>query len=198
MCVLIAHSLQKQQGMLNAEQREAVLRVLGTRDYALVLGMPGTGKTTTICHAIINLVARGTQGPSTHCVTQTTSLRHYFNAARALFTGKSVLVSSYTNSALDNILLKLIDMQVNVVRLGRAQAVHPAVADYVPGGGRFPDTTVAGLETMANATPVVAATCLGTNHPLLERRVFDVAIVDEAGQVTVPAVLGPLLKVCEG
>ena len=109
--------------------------------------------------------------------------------------GKSVLVSSYTNSALDSILLKLIDMNVDVVRLGRAQAVHPGVAGHVLGGARFPDTTVAGLQTTANATAVVAATCLGTNHPLLERRVFDVAIVDEAGQVTVPAVLGPLLKV---
>lgn len=53
--------LQKEyhEGCLNEEQRQAVLRVLGTRDYVLILGMPGTGKTTTICHAIINLVARG-------------------------------------------------------------------------------------------------------------------------------------------
>lgn len=54
-----ATSTQKGSGVLNDEQREAVLRVLGTRDYALILGMPGTGKTTTICHAIVNLVARG-------------------------------------------------------------------------------------------------------------------------------------------
>lgn len=109
-----------------------------------------------------------------------------------------MLISSYTNSALDNILLKLIDHRVNVVRLGRAEAVHPGVADHVPGGARFPDTSVAGLQAVAHATPVVAVTCLGTSHPLLERRVFDVAIVDEAGQVTVPAVLGPLLKVGRG
>ncbi len=37
---------------MNADQCEAVRRVLDMRDYALVLGMPGTGKTTTILHVI--------------------------------------------------------------------------------------------------------------------------------------------------
>ncbi len=62
------------------------------------------------------------------------------------------------------------------------------------GGTRFPDTSTPAIHMLANTTPVVGCTCLGTNHPLLERRMFDVVIVDEAGQVTVPAVLGPLLR----
>lgn len=41
----------------------------------------------------------------------------------------------------------------------------------------------------------VACTCLGTNSPLLARRTFDVCIVDEASQITLPATLGALLKV---
>ncbi len=59
------------------------VQILAARDYALILGMPGTGKTSTIVHAVNALLARGA----------------------------SVLLTSYTNSAVDNILLKL-KMQV--------------------------------------------------------------------------------------
>ncbi len=54
-------------------------QVLTAKDYALILGMPGTGKTTTITGLVQMLVAQG----------------------------KDVLIASYTHSAVDNILLKL-------------------------------------------------------------------------------------------
>ena len=41
----------------------------------------------------------------------------------------------------------------------------------------------------------VACTCLSTNSAMLARRVFDVCIVDEASQITLPATVGALLKV---
>ena len=56
-------------------------QALSSRDYSLVLGMPGTGKTTTIACLVQILVARG----------------------------YSVLLTSFTNSAVDNVLLKLIE-----------------------------------------------------------------------------------------
>ena len=34
---------------------------------------------------------------------------------------------------------------------------------------------------------------MGTNHPIFNRRAFDVCIVDEASQITLPTSLGPLL-----
>ncbi len=54
---------------MNSEQHVAVQRVLAAQDYALVLGMPGAGKTTTIVAMVQALVAAG----------------------------KSVLLTSYTN-----------------------------------------------------------------------------------------------------
>lgn len=39
----------------------------------------------------------------------------------------------------------------------------------------------------------MGCTCLGVGHPLLVGRSFDVCIVDEAGQITIPAVLGCLM-----
>lgn len=40
----------------------------------------------------------------------------------------------------------------------------------------------------------VACTCLGVGTSVLAGRVFDVCIMDEAGQLTLPVALGPLLR----
>ena len=65
--------------ILNSSQLNAISHVLSAEDYALILGMPGTGKTTVIAELVRTLVSRG----------------------------KTVLVASYTHSAVDTILMKL-------------------------------------------------------------------------------------------
>lgn len=81
---------------LNADQVAAVERVMSARDYALILGMPGTGKTTTTAE-IIRALARA---------------------------GKTVLLTSYTHSAVDNILMKLVDGDgPSILRLGNVDKV---------------------------------------------------------------------------
>ncbi|KAK9846251.1 hypothetical protein WJX81_000082 [Elliptochloris bilobata] len=151
---------------LNPEQLRAVDRVLAMNDYTLILGMPGAGKTSTLVAAIRALVA-----------------------AR-----RSVLLSAYTNSAVDNVLLKLVEAGVAFVRLGRPGAVHPALQGYLPGGVHNPGASVAACRQLALTARVVACTCLGAEHAMLRGRTFDVCLVDEAGQLTLPAVLGPLLR----
>jgi len=64
---------------LNFHQKEAVKRALSAKDYALILGMPGTGKTGVIASLVKVLVGMG----------------------------KTVLLSAYTHSAVDNVLLRL-------------------------------------------------------------------------------------------
>src|SRR5205085_10686647 len=86
---------------LNTDQKAAIEKVMSAKDYALVLGMPGTGKTTTIAHIIRALVAQG----------------------------KTVLLTSYTHTAVDNILLKLKHDNIPVLRLGAPAKVHPEVRD---------------------------------------------------------------------
>ncbi len=58
-------------------------RTLMAEDYVLLRGMPGTGKTTLIVALVRTMAAMG----------------------------KSVLLTSYTHSAVDNILLKLKERQ---------------------------------------------------------------------------------------
>jgi DNA replication ATP-dependent helicase Dna2 len=81
---------------LNQVQQRAVAKVLNARDYALILGMPGTGKTTVTAAIIRTLVAMG----------------------------KTVLLTSYTHSAVDTILLKLVnDVNFDILRLGNLDKV---------------------------------------------------------------------------
>ncbi len=80
--------------------------------------------------------------------------------------GRTVLVASYTNSAVDNILLKLVGSEVPFVRLGQPAAVHPAVRPYLPGGAQHPDTSTSGLKDLMQRTPVVShrtGTCTLSN-----------------------------------
>ena len=39
----------------------------------------------------------------------------------------------------------------------------------------------------------MASTCLGTHHALFSRRKFDYCIVDEASQISVPVIVGPVM-----
>jgi DNA replication ATP-dependent helicase/nuclease Dna2 len=81
---------------LNPNQRDAVRKVLSAKDYAMVLGMPGTGKTSTVAEIINILVKRG----------------------------KTVLLASYTHSAVDTILLKLSCADYPILRLGSLDKVR--------------------------------------------------------------------------
>lgn len=150
------------QANLNVDQKLAIEKVMSAKDYALVLGMPGTGKTTTIAHIIRALTAQG----------------------------KSVLLTSYTHTAVDNILLKIRKDKIGIFRLGAVAKVHPEVQEFADLGGR-PMETVEDLKR-AYGQQVVATTCLGINHPIFTQRTFDYCIVDEASQITLPVCLGPI------
>jgi DNA replication ATP-dependent helicase Dna2 len=151
------------QMSMNPDQKAAVSKVMSAKDYALVLGMPGTGKTTTIAHIIRTLVAKG----------------------------KSVLLTSYTHTAVDNILLKIRDDKIGILRLGAAAKIHREVKEFATLAAEQKDS-VEELEKSWMEPPVVATTCLTINHPLFSRRVFDYCIVDEASQITLPVCLGPI------
>ena len=150
------------QANLNVDQQAAIEKVMSAKDYALVLGMPGTGKTTTIAHIIRALVSQG----------------------------KSVLLTSYTHTAVDNILLKLRNDKIGIFRLGATAKVHPEVREFADLAGKQ-IKTVEEIRTYYNRK-VVATTCLGINHPIFNQRIFDYCIVDEASQITLPVCLGPI------
>lgn len=149
----------------NEDQKQAFEKVARTEDYSLILGMPGTGKTTVIAHLIKMLV----------------------------LSKKTVLLTSYTNSAVDNILLKVKEYDVDFIRIGNPSRMHPYIRDYTPGSEKKLINDYESFKEVYMKPKVVAATCLGIRDVAFNiRDHFDYCIVDEASQVSMPLSLGPL------
>ena len=88
---------------LNHLQQLAVITALTCKDYTLIEGLPGTGKTSLIV-ALIRL---------------------------AVVCGLSVLLTSFTHSAVDNVLIKLLKEDFNsFVRLGRQHRIHQSILRF--------------------------------------------------------------------
>lgn len=153
----------------NPDQVAAIKKVLQTQDYSLILGMPGTGKTTVIAYMIKLLVEAK----------------------------KTVLLTSYTNSAVDNILLKVKLYGVDFLRIGNPSRIHQDIRSYIPGEDGKKVENYKDFSEVYMQPYVVASTCLSIRDLAFNvRDHFDFCIVDEASQVSMPLSLGPL-SFCE-
>jgi DNA replication ATP-dependent helicase Dna2 len=127
--------------------------------------------------------------------------------------GMRVLLTSYTHSAVDNVLFKLLDLNLKFLRLGNEEKIHPKLHAHTL--RQF--TSVASLsgsfmrvhfflflflkrilffffdflEGLAGMK-VVATTCFGTSELVVQKLEFDYCIIDEASQISLPVALGPL------
>lgn len=129
---------------MNEDQRKATMAINACKDYCLILGMPGTGKTTMVAYTVWKLAKQG----------------------------KSILLTAYTHSAVDTILLKLQDIMkeeeervgldkykaISIGRLGRRSSIHPRCADlFCP--PMLP--TVAEASEYYGSLQIVATTAFG-------------------------------------
>lgn len=149
---------------LNARQQLALDVALRTRDYALVQGPPGTGKTHLIAAMVRALTARG----------------------------ERVLLSAWTNQAVDNLLHALRAQDFHAfARLGSPRTMDPGLLDYAlaPEGMEADD-----IARRLHEVPVLAATVSGLADPRItaENVRRDVLILDEAAQLSVAASVGAL------
>lgn len=182
------------------EQRDFVMKALGSEDYAFLEGPPGSGKTTAICEIVQQLVE----------------------------TGQRVLLCASTHVAIDNVLERLLasSSPIDAVRIGKLDKVDDKV-QATQLDERVQALTVAWrsqttmrhfaddeLQEMAERTIIMAAnlTCGTTmgivNHPVFrgrdedmhisERPItamphWDVLIVDEASKTLIQEFLVPAL-----
>ncbi len=139
----------------NDAQNEAVELAVDAEDCALIHGPPGTGKTYTIARTIRALVEEGNR----------------------------VLLSAFTNRAVDNALEALRDQGFeDVLRVGTQTGVRGDMQDVRLVQRGDPNAKAAELRD----APVVAATTAACGSRVLRECEFDVALVDEASQLTEP------------
>ncbi|WP_137683105.1 AAA domain-containing protein [Haloarcula mannanilytica] len=142
----------------NDAQNEAVQLAVGAEDFALVHGPPGTGKTYTLARMVRALVERGDR----------------------------VLLSAFTNRAVDNLLEALEDQgYTDIVRVGTESGVREDMQKYRLETSGDPGECASRLQN-AQVVAATTATCGGST---LQTQEFDVAVVDEAGQLTEPGTL---------
>ncbi|GJN26596.1 hypothetical protein PR202_gb14540 [Eleusine coracana subsp. coracana] len=80
---------------------------------------------------------------------------------------------------------------VDFIRIGRQEAVHPDIKAHCLSTTEM--QSVDAIKARMEQVQVVGVTCLGIYHPLLAHKKFDTCIMDEAGQITLPVSLGPLM-----
>jgi DNA replication ATP-dependent helicase Dna2 len=142
----------------NEAQNRAVSRSVAARDFSLIQGPPGTGKTYTVARLVRALVEDG----------------------------ERVLLSAFTNRAVDNALEALLGQDFDdFVRLGTRDGVRADMLEHRFDESGDPTERAAALE---NASVVACTTATCASRVVREGE-FDYAVVDEASQLTEPATL---------
>ncbi|HYA98990.1 MAG TPA: AAA domain-containing protein [Ktedonobacteraceae bacterium] len=167
----------------NLEQNLAVVRAMQMRDYLLIHGPPGTGKTSVIAEIV----------------------------KRFSMQGQRVMLAAFTNQAVDNMLKRLsAEGILGFMRLGSARNVDSAIEERLMkklvGHHLKSEDALVSVQDLLSNIPIVASTTATWSsdkyHSPSSDSIedadkstlfqFDVAIIDEAGQLTVPAILGAL------
>lgn len=152
---------------------QLVLRAMQARDLFLVIGPPGTGKTS---FAMLNILRE-----------------------ELLREGTAVLLAAYTNRAVDEMCSKLIEADIDFVRMGTPSACAAYLRSHLLERRAAQCPTADGVRRLVESVRVVCATTasLAANTVLLSMKRFSLAVVDEASQILEPHIM-PLLAATTG
>ncbi|KGN70353.1 AAA domain-containing protein [Porphyromonas sp. COT-108 OH1349] len=146
-----------------------VQKALRAEEYFLLVGPPGTGKTS---HALRTMVER------------------------LLAEGKRIVLTAYTNRAVDEICFALeeIPQAAGYIKVGRESITPQSVKPHLLSERTAHCRSRKEILDITESCPVFVGTTLSLlGHALLwSRKPFDVLIVDEAAQLLEPQLLGLL------
>lgn len=203
--------------LLNDSQNEALNSIIAADDVAIVHGPPGTGKTTTLVESIKFLVADGKKvlvtAPSNAAVDHLT--RSIATAGMNIVRiGNLAKVEEDTTAHTLDVLLSQ-DRDFKQIRELKKRAVEMRKmgAKYRRSFGReeaeqrkllFQEAKNLNKEArelesyivnkLIDQAQVIACTLIGSTHEYIRSKVFDVVVIDEAGQALEPACWVAILK----
>ena len=157
---------------------EIILKAKQAQDYFLLIGPPGTGKTSQALQFLVReQLAEKSKVQTSNFKLQT-----------------SILLLAYTNRAVDEICNMLTENDIDYIRIGNEFSCDPKYSDHLLKEVLDDNATLNSIKsTLADAQIVVATTStMNSNAALFNIKHFDLAIIDEASQILEPNIIGLL------
>ena len=157
---------------------EIILKAKQAQDYFLLIGPPGTGKTSQALQFLVReQLAEKSKVQSSKFKVQS-----------------SILLLAYTNRAVDEICNMLTENELDYIRIGNEFGCDPKYSDHLLKEVLDDNATLNSIKsTLADARIVVATTStMNSNAALFNIKHFDLAIIDEASQILEPNIIGLL------
>ena len=162
-----------QYSQLNQSQNIAVEKAINATNFEVIQGPPGTGKTKTIAHIAKILVGQG----------------------------KKVFVTAFTHTAINNCLNAVADEvrdASKVVKIGeKYQAVEIINNSYIRRKSRLPQEKYTYADDVSHDGIIIGGTAYCLCYPASKRLnnwEFDVALIDEAAQMSIPLAVSVMSK----
>ena len=179
---------------------EIILKAKQAQDYFLLIGPPGTGKTSQALQFLVREQLAGniySQPSSAYSAedskhnkpSETINTQH-----STPNTQTAILLLAYTNRAVDEICNMLTENELDYIRIGNEFSCDPKYSDHLLKEVLDDNATLNSIKsTLADARVVVATTStMNSNAALFTIKHFDLAIIDEASQILEPNIIGLL------
>ena len=180
---------------------EIILKAKQAQDYFLLIGPPGTGKTSQALQFLVREQLAGniySQPSSAYSAedskhnkpSETINTQH-----STPNTQTAILLLAYTNRAVDEICNMLTENELDYIRIGNEFSCDPKYSDHLLKEVLDDNATLNSIKsTIADARIVVATTStMNSNAALFNIKHFDLAIIDEASQILEPNIIGLLM-----
>lgn len=179
---------------------EIILKAKQAQDYFLLIGPPGTGKTSQALQFLVREQLAGniySQPSSAYSAEDSkhNKLSETINTQHSTpNTQTAILLLAYTNRAVDEICNMLTENELDYIRIGNEFSCDPKYSDHLLKEVLDENATLNSIKsTIADARIVVATTStMNSNAALFNIKHFDLTIIDEASQILEPNIIGLL------
>ena len=164
---------------------EIILKAKQAQDYFLLIGPPGTGKTSqALQYLVLEQLAEKPKVQSTNPNDQSPKVNGQ----------SSILLLAYTNRAVDEICNMLSEHDLDYIRIGNEYSCDPKYSDHLLQEVLDENTTLNSIKsTLSEAQIIVATTStMNSRSALFNIKHFDLVIIDEASQILEPNIVGIL------